>query len=495
MDDNPKVVKGSVFDDSENHSLESWRAHWKRRLIRRIYPLLLLCIDTVILFALFTVFSLFRYGIMPFDALHAVSFRVLVAISLPSILAVWLIGGYNYSTQHGGVRFKAEHIIASSLATLVGIVLIYSFIAYGVKMNASRAVVAFTFVGFPTVSIIYREVLSRLKSKFEADNYIAIIGVNDKSRDLYRRLSQVEDTSKILITSFDANLVEKSLVEGDSSAPIIISADRLDFELSWDGKFVKKYILAMDSTLLPMKLQKKVTALAFESSHIQNYSEFLSEKFRIEPANFIDANWPLREGFLLNRHKLYNRLKRSLDISMASVGLVLAFPIMLITALIVKLTSKGPILFKQSRVGYREKPFLMIKFRSMVVDSENGAKYTEVNDARFTSVGKFIRATRLDELPQLWNVLVGDMSLIGPRAEWVDLVNGYEERIPYYHYRHAVKPGITGWAQVNYSYGVNDNDTLEKLNYDLYYVRRYSFILDVTILIKTVYMMLFGKGT
>jgi lipopolysaccharide/colanic/teichoic acid biosynthesis glycosyltransferase len=137
---------------------------------------------------------------------------------------------------------------------------------------------------------------------------------------------------------------------------------------------------------------------------------------------------------------------------------------------------------------------MILKFRSMRVGSEKGAKYTSIDDDRFTPIGRFIRKTRLDELPQLWNVLVGELSLIGPRAEWVDLVRGYEERFPFYHFRHAVKPGITGWAQVNYSYGANDEDTLEKLNYDLYYVRRYSLTLDVAIVVKTFYMMLFGKG-
>lgn len=130
----------------------------------------------------------------------------------------------------------------------------------------------------------------------------------------------------------------------------------------------------------------------------------------------------------------------------------------------------------------------------MKVGSEKGNKYTQEGDSRITAIGGFLRKTRLDELPQLWNVLKGDLSLIGPRAEWIDLVNDYEQKFPFYHFRHAVKPGITGWAQVNYSYGENDRDTLEKLNYDLYYVRKYSFVLDVSICVKTFYTMIFGMG-
>ncbi len=130
----------------------------------------------------------------------------------------------------------------------------------------------------------------------------------------------------------------------------------------------------------------------------------------------------------------------------------------------------------------------------MKVRSEEGSMYTEKNDSRLTPIGKFLRKTRIDELPQFWNVLKGDISLVGPRAEWSELVKGYEAKFPYYHFRHAVKPGITGWAQVNYSYGASDQDTLEKLYYDLYYVRKHGLMLDLIIIIKTIYTVVFGRG-
>jgi lipopolysaccharide/colanic/teichoic acid biosynthesis glycosyltransferase len=120
--------------------------------------------------------------------------------------------------------------------------------------------------------------------------------------------------------------------------------------------------------------------------------------------------------------------------------------------------------------------------------------YTAPDDARVTAVGRLLRATRLDELPQLWNVLKGDMSLIGPRAEWDRLAEGYAKKIPCYYFRHLVKPGITGWAQVNYRYGANLDDTIRKLEYDLYYIRYFSFRLDASIILKTIHIMLFGKG-
>ena len=126
--------------------------------------------------------------------------------------------------------------------------------------------------------------------------------------------------------------------------------------------------------------------------------------------------------------------------------------------------------------------------------SEKGASYTAEKDPRITHIGGFLRKTRLDELPQLWNVLLGDMSIIGPRAEWVKLAEGYEANIPFYGYRHLVRPGITGWAQVNYKYGASDDDAVIKLKYDLYYIRYYSMALDFAIILKTLHLIIFAKG-
>ena len=150
--------------------------------------------------------------------------------------------------------------------------------------------------------------------------------------------------------------------------------------------------------------------------------------------------------------------------------------------------------FFQQRVGRNHVLFPLVKLRTMRVEPEDGDLYTRQDDPRITRVGRFLRTSRLDELPQLWNVLRGDMSLIGPRAEWDRLVAGYEREIPCYHFRHLVKPGITGWAQVNYPYGASTEDTIRKLEYDLYYIRHFSFRLDATIVLKTIHIMLFGKG-
>ena len=154
----------------------------------------------------------------------------------------------------------------------------------------------------------------------------------------------------------------------------------------------------------------------------------------------------------------------------------------------------APILYRQSRYGQTGRVFSLLKFRTMKKRAEEGSIYTEENDGRITGLGRILRPTRLDELPQLWNVLIGDMSLIGPRAEWIRCVEKYEEEIPFYHLRHAVPPGLTGWAQVNFPYGASVEDAREKLRYDLFYIRNHSFLLDFQIVLKTVYVVLAKAG-
>jgi sugar transferase (PEP-CTERM system associated) len=189
--------------------------------------------------------------------------------------------------------------------------------------------------------------------------------------------------------------------------------------------------------------------------------------------------------------------KRFFDIIASSFLLLVTWPVMLLTAIAIILESgwKAPIFYKQVRVGENNKNFNVIKFRSMIPDAEkNGAQWAQKQDSRITRVGKFIRMCRIDELPQIFNVLGGQMSFVGPRPERPEFVEGFEKRIPYYRERHRVKPGITGWAQLCYPYGADEYDTIQKLQYDLYYVKNYSLFLDLNIMLHTIEVVLWGKG-
>ncbi len=188
--------------------------------------------------------------------------------------------------------------------------------------------------------------------------------------------------------------------------------------------------------------------------------------------------------------------QNAVNLTLGTICLIAALPLMLLTAVAVRLSSPGPILYRQRRVGMDGAPFTVYKFRSMTADAEakTGAVWAVKNDPRVTRVGKIIRKIRFDELPQLFNVLKGEMSIVGPRPERPEFVESLAEQIPYYRHRHAVRPGITGWAQINYKYGDTIEDTITKLEYDLYYIKNMSFSLDVYIMFHTVKTMLVSRG-
>jgi sugar transferase (PEP-CTERM system associated) len=222
------------------------------------------------------------------------------------------------------------------------------------------------------------------------------------------------------------------------------------------------------------------------------YERFL---FKLPVLNLRDGWLILAHGFDLLHHTIALRAKRLIDVLLSFALMLALSPLMLITAIAIKLNSKGPVFYCQMRTGLNGVTFRLYKFRTMVKDAEkSGARWAEKNDPRVTRVGRLLRATRIDELPQLWNVLVGQMSFIGPRPERPDFNSELEAAIPYYDLRHLVKPGITGWAQVLYPYGASVEDAREKLQYDLYYIKNYSVVLDVVILIRTIRVVLVGYG-
>ncbi|UUV19789.1 exopolysaccharide biosynthesis polyprenyl glycosylphosphotransferase [Fusobacteria bacterium ZRK30] len=238
-------------------------------------------------------------------------------------------------------------------------------------------------------------------------------------------------------------------------------------------------------------LNVKVTGIK-----IYNYYEFFEYiRGQLHLEELDEKKLLFDHGFGVYHNQFQKQLKRTVDIILAiSVAIVVA-PIVAVAALIVKLESKGPVLFKQDRVGEGNKVFKMIKFRSMKLHDENAhSKYAGKTDSRITNFGKIMRKTRIDELPQLWNVIKGEMSFVGPRAEWVKLANEYEKNISFFPLRHTVRPGLTGWAQVNYPYGASEDDMKKKLMYDLYYVKHQTAGIDLVILLKTAGVVFLGKG-
>lgn len=244
------------------------------------------------------------------------------------------------------------------------------------------------------------------------------------------------------------------------------------------------------------KYMKRIFDLKINGLKIMNYEEFNEDIQKKIDINKINEEWLLQSnGFDILNNEVQRNIKRGMDLMLALILMVILSPLALIVSMIIKLESKGPVIFKQMRIGENMRPFKVYKFRSMRLhDPEKYSKYTLDNDSRVTKFGKFIRKTRIDELPQLWNILKGTMSFVGPRPEWDILAKDYARQIHYYNLRHLIKPGITGWAQVMFPYGESLDDAKKKLEYDLYYLKHQDFILDVLVVAKTAKAVFFGKG-
>ncbi len=229
--------------------------------------------------------------------------------------------------------------------------------------------------------------------------------------------------------------------------------------------------------------------------HVNDFSSFIERETGRVDLDTVNPSWLIfSDGFSSGR-AVSSIAKRIFDICASALLLALTLPVIVLFAVLVKLESRGPAFYRQIRVGLYGQPFPVIKLRSMRTDAEmNGAQFAQANDPRVTRIGRLIRKVRIDELPQTWSVLKGEMSFVGPRPERPEFVSELEQQLPYYAERHMVKPGITGWAQINYPYGANLEDSRHKLEYDLYYAKNYTPFLDLLILLQTLRVVLWHDG-
>lgn len=257
----------------------------------------------------------------------------------------------------------------------------------------------------------------------------------------------------------------------------------------WSG------IIVADASQLDAETVRAVMAARLAGIPALSLEEFYEHYWHRVPVFLLRSEWfALSRGFDLLRSPVQSGLKRVGDMLLAGGLLLLAAPVMLVIIACIKIDSPGPILYRQARTGRGGKVFTCLKFRSMINNADRGPLYAAKGDQRVTSFGRFIRRARIDELPQLINVLKGDMSFIGPRAMWTKIVDEHDKEIPYFQLRHLVRPGLTGWAQVNYHYGGSAEDMRIKLEYDLWYIKNQSVVLDLWIVLRTVRVVLFGIG-
>jgi sugar transferase (PEP-CTERM system associated) len=390
---------------------------------------------------------------------------------------------YDLTRVHSKSELFVRFLQATGATAVILAVLTALFPALTIGGSIFLTSLGLLLVALPSV----RLGLARLTRDSHLEERVLILGTGLRARALANQIwSQHEFAYRVV------GFVDELPTAAPSDDPLVIGS-RTDLNRIVLDQRVDRIVVSLSDRRgsLPVDglLQAKLSGVRVEDA--ATMYERITGKILIDD---IKPSWLIfSDGFRVSR--VTRALKRGFDIVVAAIGLVLAGPLMALTALAIRLDSAGPILYCQERVGKDGRPFTLCKFRSMRTDAEQGTPiWAKDKDERVTRVGRFIRLTRLDELPQLWNVLRGDMSCVGPRPERPFFVQQLASEIPFYATRHVVRPGVTGWAQVKYRYGSSVEDAAEKLRYDLYYIKHQSLFFDITILLDTVKVVLFRMG-
>ena len=380
----------------------------------------------------------------------------------------------------GQLDFYAERFRYKDVFITLGIDLIFSGMLYAFW---KRIDIIYIYVLIFVFQVVFRKIVCSIYMKKQN---VLIFGSNHIENNIQEDIINTLDYNYIGYISDNKSKATKYLIGNYNEMEKIITKNNVDILV------IVKDIKSPDFK----KYLKRIFDLKINGLKIMTYEEFNEDIQKKIDINQINEEWLLESnGFDILNNEMQKNIKRGMDLILALILMVILSPLALITAIIIKFESKGPIIFKQTRIGENMKPFRVYKFRSMRLhDPNKHSKYTLNNDTRVTKFGKFMRKTRIDELPQLWNILKGTMSFIGPRPEWDILAKDYAKQINYYNLRHLIKPGITGWAQVMFPYGESLDDAKKKLEYDLYYLKHQDLILDVLIVAKTAKAVLFGKG-
>lgn len=435
-------------------------------------------------------------------------------ILVDSVL-VFSCATYVYGATQG--RQGLWHLIAGALLTGIWITLMQAYGLYNTKISRPAHQLAYDLAKVATLSLLAGATLFYVAPQLDItreSHGLAILAagfVLASWRLLYLKVFQLPNIKKRALfigprasaedisTEIDKNPNSGYQIVGYLDEQFL-GAEALDAE-GIPGSNLEEIISGqqIDTIILPaeqvsdgtLKALADCSDLDYELINTVRLYERISGRV---PIRQITHGWFVTELAGSNR-PAYRLGKRFMDIILASVGLFatgLLFPLI---ALLIKLDSPGPIFYSQTRSGKNGRPFTIYKFRSMVTNAEaHGAVWAQVNDTRVTRLGEFLRKTRLDELPQLYNVLLGDMSMVGPRPERPEFIEKLAREIPYFHKRQLILPGLTGWAQVNYPYGASTADAIEKLQYDLYYIKNRSMFLDIAIILKTVGVVLKKQG-
>lgn len=458
------------------------------RIFRHYVPvqlLILALLEGAILFGAMYLGVTLRFGREDLPSIGPIYPRALVFAAV-MLSAMTALGLYIRETPKGNwsyyARFMASFVLGWVAMTLIFYIAPDLFLGRG----AFALAFAFGFVG----TVFARVVFYRVVDQEMLRRRVVVLGTGTRAAEVGKLLKDNPGHHKFQLVGYlpqdgVQHHVDEDLILRDSSPLIAVVHKYLVDEVVVGVRDRRNGKLSM-----PDLLECKLEGVA-----ITDLSTFFERETGHVQLDCLNPSWMVfSDGFRRSSYK--NIVKRMFDIVVSCALLLLTLPVMLLTGLLIYLDSGGPIFYRQQRVGECGHLFRILKFRSMRPDAESAGapQWAKQGDTRITQIGKIIRMLRVDELPQIFNVLRGDMSFVGPRPERPYFVNELAKRIPHYLNRHTVKPGITGWAQIRYPYGASTEDAAKKLQYDLYYVKNHSLFLDLIILFQTAQVVLFGKG-
>jgi sugar transferase (PEP-CTERM system associated) len=429
-----------------------------------------------------------RLGVRPSEVVfedNGLLKMVIVAVVLQGCLYFADLYDLRVLADRRELFVRLVHALASTSFLLAALYFWFPSLIIG------RGVIMIATVLVITLVLGWRLTFEWLSRRVRARERLLLVGTGAAAVELAREMFERRHEFGVEIVGFvdhdparvGAPVLNPGVIGAVDDIPSIVRARKVD-------RVVVSLADARGKLPVEKLLEMKLDGVTFD--HLASVYEEYTGKIAVE--NLRPSWFIFSRGF--KKSRLVSASKRFLDVTLTAIGLVITLPVFALLALAVRLTSAGPALYLQRRVGQRGRIFTIHKFRTMRAnaEAETGPVWASKDDPRMTSIGRFLRRTRLDELPQLWNVLRGDMSLVGPRPERPEFVTDLTKQIPFYGQRHIVRPGLTGWAQVRYTYGATTEDALQKLQYDLFYIKNMSLALDLFIMAKTVKTVVTRRG-
>jgi sugar transferase (PEP-CTERM system associated) len=437
-------------------------------------------------------FAFILLAMLGFGALYLQGPLVVTTTATHSLsLATWtfVVGSATGIYQPSAHRSLQQAVTRALVAASLMLPLAYGIFSLIPSHVANSAVMAYAAMGTVLVVIAHRTLGGRLGKLAAMQSRILVLGTGPVAKQVSESLLASDPHARIVGFFPSPNERDHAVPQGQ----ILAATSSLAAAAARAG--VDEVIVALSERRSGSMSLRDLLDCKINGIRVSDISTHFEKRLGQIRLDYVNAGWLIfGEGF--NQGFLRTAVKRAFDIVCAAILLVVTLPLMMITMLLIAAESRGPIFYRQQRVGLNGKNFDVIKFRSMRSDAEGDGnpRWAQAGDDRVTRVGRFIRRVRIDELPQLFNVFKGEMSMVGPRPERPFFVDSLTKDIPYYAIRHSVKPGVTGWAQVRYEYGATVEDAKQKLQYDLYYVKNHTLFLDLLIMFETVSVVLTGKG-